>query len=41
MRERFEPTAETERLEQSFDGWLNRYYATCRELLGVERPHER
>lgn len=31
--ERFEPTAETERLEQSFDGWLNRYYGACRKLL--------
>lgn len=31
--EPFESTAETERLEQAFDSWLNRYYAACRELL--------
>lgn len=31
--EPFESTAETERLEQEFDTWLNRYYAACRELL--------
>ena len=35
---RFEPTTETERLEQEFDTWLNRYYAACRELL--EAPGE-
>lgn len=33
--ETFESTAETERLEQEFDTWPNRYYAACRELLGA------
>lgn len=33
-----ESTAETERLEQMFDSWVNRYYAECRELL--EAPRE-